>query len=88
MAIDYQAIILKVLSYLGEKSSEFSAIILDEISSSIGLETGEFSAKLLNILIFSVFIYLASKITHKLAKFSIIIIFILLIISTSFSFFK
>lgn len=83
MAVDYQTI----LSYLGEKSSEVATKIIQKVSESLGIETGEFTGKLSTILVFAVFIYLASKLTHKLAKISIIGISILLIISIGYSFF-
>lgn len=74
---------------LRDNSGKISSIALDwanSLLSKVVENPTEFMSKVAFILVLSIFIFLASKISHKISKFVIIIASAILILSFVFSF--
>lgn len=69
------------LDNIGEQVTNFSSNTLSSIAEQIGFNPTNFMQKLFLVLIIAGIVFLASKITNKVAKFIVIIVAILLGIS-------
>lgn len=70
-----------ILDQIGEWVTNISAQGLNIFSEKIGIETTNLQSKLVAIFVLALIIFLATKITHKIAKIVLIIVGVLLIIS-------
>jgi len=77
----------KIFGDIGTKASEYSTKIFEKISETTGVESSTLSLKLLTILILSFGLYLVTKITNKVWKWSSLILLLLLIISIGYTIF-
>lgn len=77
----------EILDYIQNKSVSISDQGFSFVADQFGLDTSTLQVKLLIIVGALLVIYVASKITNKLAKFGLIIVGILLLISMFAGFF-
>lgn len=78
--------ISETLSWLGENIPKLSSLAIQKISEVTGQEVDLFVGKVITLLFFALVIFFSSKITNKLAKYLVIILSIVLIISIFYSF--
>ena len=76
-----------ILNFLGDKTSYLSQKALEKISELLGKEPSDFIGKIITLIILVGLIFLGSKLTQKVAKFVLILLSIILIISILYSIF-
>ena len=78
----------EVLELFGKKIPEISTLSVNKISEITGQEQSLFVGKIISFLILAIVLFISTKITNKLAKFTIMLLSIVLIISVGYSFFS
>lgn len=85
--MDIGTIVGSVLEWLSQEFSSLSSFLLSKFSEITGKEPNQITSNLISLIILFGIVYLGTKIANKTAKYILIILGILLIISVCYTLF-